>query len=149
MSGYYNRPDDTAATVTAGGWLRTGDLGYLRPDGRLVIAGGRLRDMIIRGGENIYPAEIENVLVQHRAVAQAAVFGMPDDYYGEIVAAAVRLAGTASAAELKTHCASRIARFKVPAVVYTVQSFPLTPSGKIRKVELRQRAREGRMESLP
>jgi len=149
MSGYYNKPDDTAATFAAEGWLRTGDLGYLRPDGRLVIAGGRLRDMIIRGGENIYPAEIENVLVQHEAVAQAAVFGIPDDYYGEIVAAAVKLAEAASAADLKTHCASRIARFKVPAMVYAVQSFPLTPSGKIRKVELRQWAKEGRMESLP
>ena len=86
MEGYYNKPEATAETIIDGGWLRTGDLGYLRADGRLVIAGGRLRDMIIRGGENIYPAEIENVLQQHDAVAEVAVFGVPDDYYGEIVA---------------------------------------------------------------
>ena len=91
MEGYYKQPEDTAETIIDGGWLRTGDLGYLTDDGHLVIAGGRLRDMIIRGGENIYPAEIENVLQQHDAVAGVAVFGVPDDYYGEIVAAAVKL----------------------------------------------------------
>ena len=92
MEGYYNKPEATAETIIDGGWLRTGDSAILRADGRLVIAGGRLRDMIIRGGENIYPAEIENVLQEHDAVAEVAVFGVPDDYYGEIVAAAVKLA---------------------------------------------------------
>ena len=110
-------------------------------DGRLVIAGGRLRDMIIRGGENIYPAEIENVLQQHEAVAEVAVFGVPDDYYGEIVAAAVKLSRPVPASDLQALCASRIAKFKVPAVIFTVERFPLTPSGKIRKVELRQWAK--------
>ena len=148
MEGYYNKPAETAETIIEGGWLRTGDLGYLRADGRLVIAGGRLRDMIIRGGENIYPAEIENVLQQHEGVAEAAVFGVPDDYYGEIVAAAVKLARPVAAAELQSLCASRIARFKVPAVIYAVDRFPLTPSGKIRKVELRALARDNRMERL-
>ncbi|MFN4143233.1 AMP-binding protein [Aestuariivirga sp.] len=148
MEGYYRKPEETAETVIAGGWLRTGDLGYLRDDGRLVIAGGRLRDMIIRGGENIYPAEIENVLQAHEAVAEAAVFGLPDEYYGEIVASAVKLVRPVSAGELRAFCASRIAKFKVPAVVYTLERFPLTPSGKIRKVELREWARENRMERL-
>ena len=149
MEGYYRNPEATAETIIEGGWLRTGDLGYLRGDGRLVIAGGRLRDMIIRGGENIYPAEIENVLQEHDAVAQVAVFGVPDEYYGEIVAAAVKPIGTVAAAELQALCAARIAKFKVPAVVFRVENFPLTPSGKIRKVELRQWAKENRMERLP
>ena len=148
MAGYYNKPEATAETIIEGGWLRTGDLGYLRDDGRLVIAGGRLRDMIIRGGENIYPAEIENVLQQHDAVAEVAVFGVPDDYYGEIVGAAVKLAAPVSASDLKALCAARIARFKVPAVIFTVERFPLTPSGKIRKVELRDWAKANRMETL-
>ena len=149
MKGYYNKPDDTAETIIEGGWLRTGDMGYLQQDGHLVIAGGRLRDMIIRGGENIYPAEIENVLQEHVAVTSVSVFGIADDYYGEIVAAAVKLDGTVVAAELQSLCAERIAKFKVPAVIFRIDSFPQTPSGKIRKVELRQWAMEGRMEQLP
>ena len=148
MEGYYNKPEATAETIIEGGWLRTGDLGFLRGDGRLVIAGGRLRDMIIRGGENIYPAEIEHVLQQHEAVAEVAVFGVPDDYYGEIVGAAVRLTKSVAAAELQALCAARIAKFKVPAVIFAVERFPLTPSGKIRKVELRDWAKENRMERL-
>jgi acyl-CoA synthetase (AMP-forming)/AMP-acid ligase II len=148
MQGYYKNPEATAETIIEGGWLRTGDLGFLREDDRLVIAGGRLRDMIIRGGENIYPAEIENVLQEHDAVAEVGVFGVPDQYYGEIVAAAVRLAAPVAAAELQSYCAARIAKFKVPAVIYAVERFPLTPSGKIRKVELRSWARENRMEAL-
>ena len=148
MEGYYHQPEATAETIIDGGWLRTGDLGFLREDGRLVIAGGRLRDMIIRGGENIYPAEIENVLQQHEAVAEVAVFALPDEYYGEIVAAAVKTSGAVTAAELQALCAARIARFKVPAVIYAVARFPLTPSGKIRKVELRDWAKDNRMERL-
>ena len=83
-------PAETAETIDAEGWLHTGDLGYLTPEGRLVVAGGRLRDMIIRGGENIYPAEIENLLRAHDAIAEIAVFGLPDSYYGEVVGAAVK-----------------------------------------------------------
>ncbi len=149
MEGYYKKPEDTAETIIDGGWLRTGDLGYLRADGRLVIAGGRLRDMIIRGGENIYPAEIENVLQSHEAVASVAVFGVPDDYYGEIVAAAVKLNDAVPSDALKAFAAARIAKFKVPAHIYRVEQFPLTPSGKIRKVELREWAKDRRMDLLP
>jgi len=148
MLGYYNRPEATAETITSEGWLRTGDLGLLTPNGKLVIAGGRLRDMIIRGGENIYPAEIENLLQNHPAVAAIAVFGVPDDYYGEAVAAAVRLCGEATAEELRAFVAGRIARFKVPAAIYRTGTFPQTPSGKVRKVELRQWAMANRMERL-
>lgn len=149
MAGYYRKPEETAETIIEGGWLRSGDLGYLTADGHLVVAGGRLRDMIIRGGENIYPAEIEMVLQSHEAVASVAVFGLPDSYYGEVVAAAVQLNRTVPAIQLQDLCASRIARFKVPAVIYAVDAFPLTPSGKIRKVELRERAATGGLERLP
>ncbi len=148
MEGYYKKPEDTAETIIDGGWLRSGDLASFTGDGHLVIAGGRLRDMIIRGGENIYPAEIENVLQTHDAVAVVAVFGVADTYYGETVAAAVKTAGPVTTAELQALCAGRIAKFKVPAVIYRVEEFPLTPSGKIRKIELRQWAAENRMERL-
>ncbi len=149
MEGYYKRPEETAETIIGDGWLRTGDLGYFTDDRHLVIAGGRLRDMIIRGAENIYPAEIENVMQLHEAVAAVAVFGIPDQYYGEIVVAAVKPASQVSSAELQQHCASRIARFKVPTVIFRVDGFPLTPSGKVRKVELRQWVADKRMEQLP
>jgi acyl-CoA synthetase (AMP-forming)/AMP-acid ligase II len=149
MTGYYKQEQATAETILPDRWLRTGDLGYLRADGRLVIAGGRLRDMIIRGGENIYPAEIENILQQHPAVAAVAVFAVRDAYYGEAVAAGVKLAQPVPADELKAYCTERIAKFKTPAVIYRVEQFPLTPSGKVRKVELRQWAEEERMEVLP
>jgi fatty-acyl-CoA synthase len=145
--GYYDKPAETRETLDAEGWLKTGDLGYLTPEGRLVIAGGRLKDMIIRGGENVYPAEVEQALATHPAVVEAAVFAMSDEYYGEIVAAALRLkSGTRpSAAEIAAHCAERIAKFKAPAKVFEVEAFPLTANGKIRKVELREMARAGKL----
>jgi len=152
MLGYYNRPDATAETITADCWLRTGDLGFLTDQGNLVIAGGRLRDMIIRGGENIYPVEIENCLIRHPAIDQLAVFAMPDDYYGEIVAAAVQLndekAGVINSASLAQFCADKIARFKVPAVWFRCSTFPLTASGKIRKTELQTLATQQQLEHL-
>lgn len=149
MRGYYSDPAATAETITPDGWLKTGDLGSLRPEGRLVMAGGRLRDMIIRGGENIYPVEIENVLATHPAIAESAVFGVADAYYGEIVAAAVRLKGLTTAADLVAFLGERIARFKLPAVVFTVADFPLTASGKIRKTELRALHAAGELKPLP
>ena len=149
MDGYYLNEEATRETVTAEGWLKTGDLGSLRADGRLVPAGGRLRDMIIRGGENIYPVEIENLLALHPAVAESAVFGVKDAYYGEIVAVALRLRAAVTPTELAAFCGERIARFKVPAVFYTVDAFPLTASGKIRKTELRAMAAAGSLKTLP
>ena len=148
MLGYDNDPVSTSETITSDGWLRTGDLGYLDPRGSLVVAGGRLRDMIIRGGENIYPVEVELLLQQHPAVVEIAVFGEPDTYYGETVAAAVRLARPCTAIELQEFANERIARFKVPHRIYVVDAYPKTPSGKIRKVELRQWAADGRMTAL-
>ena len=140
MDGYYRAEAATREVLSDDGWLKTGDLGLLRPDGRLVMAGGRLRDMIIRGGENIYPVEIENALATHPAVAECAVFGLPDAFYGEVVAVAVRLHGPLSATEITGFLAERIARFKVPAVVYGIDRLPLTASGKVRKTELRAMA---------
>lgn len=148
MSGYHNHPDATAESLIEDGWLRTGDLGSLNDTGHLVIAGGRLKDMIIRGGENIYPVEIENLLDEHPGVASVAVLGLPDEYYGERVAAAVVPAGTINAAELQAFCKNRIAGFKIPAEFYETTELPLTPSGKIKKNELRTWIEGGRLPAL-
>ena len=149
MRGYHRMAAATAACLDADGWLRTGDIGRLDAAGRLVMAGGRLRDMIIRGGENVYPAEVEAMLGSHPAVAEAAVFGRPDRYYGETVAAALRLTGRVGMAELRDHCAGRIAGFKVPEAWFAVTGFPMTASGKIQKYRLRELAAENALEVLP
>lgn len=149
MRGYYGNADATAETIGTDGWMRTGDLGYLTREGNIVVAGGRLRDMIIRGGENIYPVEIENMLRTHPAVSDISVFGVPDAYYGEIVGAALSLGAETTAEELRAYCDGRIARFKVPARFYRVAEFPLTASGKIRKTELRDMAEAETLTPLP
>jgi fatty-acyl-CoA synthase len=147
MRGYLNAPEETAAAVDADGWLRTGDLGSMDDRGYLRIA-GRLKEMIIRGGENIYPREIEEVLIAHPAVADASVLGVPDDYYGEVVGAAIRpadasLTGDALTGELAEYCGARLAAEKVPVRWLVTGSFPLTASGKIRKDALRDQLTEG------
>jgi fatty-acyl-CoA synthase len=149
MLGYYKQPLETAEVLAPDGWLKAGDLGKLTPEGRLVIAGGRLRDMIIRGGENIYPVEIENLLRTHPAVGEVAVFAVADDYYGEAVAAAVLPRAPVRGEDLRAYCGGRIARFKLPARLYAVRQFPITASGKIRKTELRRLAESGALEPLP
>jgi fatty-acyl-CoA synthase len=147
MDGYLNAPEETAAAIDADGWLHTGDLGSMDNRGYLRIA-GRLKEMIIRGGENIYPREIEEVLIAHPAVADASVIGVPDDYYGEVVGAVVRPVASASddgpsgeglTAELAEYCRARLAAAKVPVRWLVTGSFPMTPSGKIRKDVLRGR----------
>jgi fatty-acyl-CoA synthase len=143
MPGYLNAPQATAAAIDAGGWLHTGDLGSMDDRGYLRIA-GRLKEMIIRGGENIYPREIEEVLTAHPAVADASVLGIPDDYYGEVVGAAVRpqggdgTSGGMLTAELIAHCRARLATEKVPVRWLVTDTFPMTASGKIRKDALRE-----------
>lgn len=149
MRGYFDKPEETAATIDNDGWLQSGDLGMLSESGRIVMAGGRLRDMIIRGGENIYPVEIENVLIKHDAVDEVAVFAAKDEYYGEIPVAAVRLNAPATTASLSEFCRSRIAGFKVPASYYVVKHFPLTSSGKVRKRDLQALHASGELEPLP
>ena len=148
MRGYFENPEATGETIGSDGWMRTGDLGDLTGDGNVVVAGGRLRDMIIRGGENIYPVEVENLLRAHPAVGDIAVFGLPDEYYGEIVAAAVAGGGALTADALGRFCAGRIAKFKTPARYFRIASFPLTASGKIRKTELREMAAAGALDAL-
>ncbi len=140
FDGYFNDPEETAkAFRLPGGWLLTGDVGFLDEDGFLTLV-ERSKDMLVSGGENVYPAEIENALYQHEAVVECAVFGIPDDRWGEVPAAHVVLSpdATVSEDELIDFCASKIARFKRPRVVKFVDSLPKTPVGKIQKNELRE-----------
>jgi fatty-acyl-CoA synthase len=136
---YFDLPEATAFSFDADGWFHTGDMGTMRADGYLTIT-GRLKEMVIRGGENIYPREVEDVLVTHPAVADAAIFGVPDEKWGEQLCAAVRLrpgAPHVGEEELKNFLRDRIARHKVPAYWWFVESYPTTASGKIQKFELR------------
>src|SRR5579864_1492888 len=148
MRGYFDMPEETKATFSDDGWVKTGDIGFLREDTKLVVSGGRLKDMIIRGGENIYPAEIERVLTAFRGVEQVAVFGIKDAYYGEIVAAAIVGEDGLSVAELDRHCRERLSSYKVPVRYFRVERFPLTASGKVRKVELRELAANDQLRGL-
>lgn len=140
MRGYLGKPEETAM-VLKNGWLHTGDVGYLDEDGYLVLV-DRLKDMIIRGGENIYPKEIESVLYEHPAVLEAAVVGKPDDIYGEVPVAyvAIRSGATASAEDLREHCLSRLAKYKTPREFVFLDSLPKNSVGKLTKGALRQAA---------
>ncbi|MDE1467300.1 AMP-binding protein [Aurantiacibacter sp. D1-12] len=138
MLGYHENPEATAETIDKDNWLRTGDLGTMDDRGFVRIT-GRVKEMIIRGGENLFPAEIENVLAEHEGVAECAVFGVPDDVLGEAVAACVRMEDGHSfdAEELRNFCRSQIAPQKCPAYWEEVKEWPLTGSGKIQKFKLR------------
>ncbi len=140
MRGYHDSPEATAAAIDSEGWYHTGDLASLDSRGYLRIE-GRMKDMIIRGGENIYPREIEDVLFDHPAVAEAVVIGVPDETWGEVVAAYVRpVSGQPRPApeELRAHCRERLAPYKTPLHWVFVDAFPTTPSGKIQKFKLRE-----------
>jgi acyl-CoA synthetase (AMP-forming)/AMP-acid ligase II len=136
---YNGDPAATARAIDGDGWLHTGDLGALDMRGYLSIS-GRLKDLIIRGGENIYPAEIEFVLAQHPDIAESAVFGVPDEKFGEVVVCFVRLANGSlyNAENLMAYCRQNLAPAKVPLHWRAVESWPLTASGKIQKFALRQ-----------
>ncbi|RJY10286.1 AMP-binding protein [Aurantiacibacter aquimixticola] len=138
MLGYNDNPEATAEAVDAEGWLHTGDLGMMNDRGYTVIT-GRVKDMIIRAGENLFPAEIENVLLEHGGVAECAVVGVPDEVLGEAVAAFVRMeeGHAMDPEELRAHCRSQISAPKCPAYWEEVESWPLTGSGKIQKFKLR------------
>ncbi|EPD57783.1 AMP-binding protein [Streptomyces sp. HGB0020] len=144
MEGYNDDPDATAAALDAEGWLHTGDLGSLDSYGYLRIQ-GRLKDMIIRGGENIYPREIEDVLFEHPGVQGVCVVGLPDEEWGEIVAAFVSLRAetSADAETLTAFCRQHLASYKVPQVWEFVSEFPQTASGKIQKFVLKDRLVHG------
>jgi len=139
MQGYYGQPDKTAEAIDEEGWLASGDLGSMDADGYLTIT-GRLKEMIIRGGENIYPREIEDFLFSHPKIEEVAVFGIPDEYYGEEVMAWVQLhAGeTATEEEIREFCKGNIAHFKIPRYIWFVEEFPLTVTGKPQKYRMRE-----------
>lgn len=140
MIAYNDNPDATAKTIDKDGWLHTGDLGTMDSRGYFKVT-GRVKDMIIRGGENLFPAEIENVLLEHPAVAEVAVVGVPDEKWGEIVIAFFRAAPGPhpSREELVAHCRREMAAPKTPAHFIVVDGFPQTASGKIQKFVLRER----------
>jgi fatty-acyl-CoA synthase len=139
MLGYYAMPEATEAAVLTGGWLRTGDLAVLDSDGNYRIT-GRIKDMIIRGGENIYPREIEEFLFTHPAVESAQVVGVPDPRFGEEVCAwiKVRKGAALTEDEVRAFCEERLAYFKVPRYVAFVEDFPLTVTGKVMKYRIRE-----------
>jgi len=138
MAGYFGDEQATKAAITDDGWLRSGDLGTMDADGYVRVT-GRAKDVVIRGGENIYPTEIEAILRGLPAVADAYVVGVPDERYGETCAAFVRLkSGTSlTQAEMREQLDGRIARFKIPSHLRLVDAFPMTPSGKVQKFRLR------------
>ncbi len=138
MKGYWKLPEATGKTVDSDGWLRTGDAGYIDEDGYLFIH-DRVKDMIISGGENVYPAEVESAVYGHPAIAEVAVIGVPDDKWGEAVKAVVALkpGQTAEPEEIIAFARSRIAAFKAPKSVDFIEALPRNPSGKILRRELR------------
>jgi fatty-acyl-CoA synthase len=141
MKGYYKMPEETKRVIDANGWLHTGDLAVMDENGYCKIT-GRIKNMIIRGGENIYPREIEEFLYTHPKVADVQVYGVPDAKYGEQVMAAIKLKESVSTSseEIQEFCRGSIANYKVPRYVKFVDDFPMTASGKIQKFKLREMA---------
>ena len=139
MLGYWEQPDKTAEAIE-GGWMHTGDIGVMHDDGYVEIT-GRIKDMVIRGGENVYPREIEEFLYTHPDILDAQVIGVPDEKYGEELCAWVRMkegATPLTAESLREFCTGQLAHYKIPRYVEIVDEFPMTVTGKIRKVEMRE-----------
>jgi long-chain acyl-CoA synthetase len=152
MAGYWERPEETLACINQEAWLRTGDAGYLDPDGYLFLH-DRVKDMIVTGGENVYPAEIENALFSHPAVADVAVIGVPDEKWGETVKAVVVLApgiepSPDTGSELISHSRERLAHYKCPTSVDFIDALPRNPSGKVLKRQLREPYWQGRERAI-
>ena len=144
MKGYHNKPEATAEAITADGWFRTGDIGRLDRDGYLFVE-DRIKDMIISGGENVYSIEVERILAEHPAVVEVAVFGVPDEKWGEAVKAVVALGDDGvEPAELIAWTREHLAAYKCPKTVDVVDALPRNPTGKILKKDLRQPHWEGR-----
>ncbi|MDH6349290.1 MULTISPECIES: AMP-binding protein [Brevibacillus] len=141
MKGYYNMPDQTAKAIDEEGWLHTGDLATVDEEGYYRIT-GRLKDMIIRGGENIYPREVEEFLYTHPKILDVQIVGVPDAKYGEQVLACIRVkpGETLTEEEVLAYCEGKIARFKTPRYIQFVAEYPMTASGKIQKFKLREQA---------
>jgi fatty-acyl-CoA synthase len=141
MRGYYHMPDKTAETIDREGWVHSGDLATMNADGYINIV-GRLKDMVIRGGENLFPREIEECLVRHPRVADVQVVGVPDLYFGEELLAVIIASEGAELTEmdLRAYCEGKLSHQKIPRYFQFVQSYPLTGSGKVQKFKLRERA---------
>ncbi len=142
MLGYNNNPEATSAAIDSEGWLHTGDLGTMDKQGFIRIT-GRVKDMIIRGGENHFPAEIEAVLVTHPDVAQIAVLGLPDEKWGEVISAFILSDRAPDITDLQQHCRKHLSAQKIPTVWVWVQNFPMTGSGKIQKANIQAQYLEG------
>ena len=140
MQGYWNLPKETAETITFDGWLKTGDLGHLDQNNRLFISAGRKKDLIIRAGENVSPLAIENILINHPAILEAAIVGVPDERTGERVKACVvlRQQTTATDSELKSYCRKNLPAFMTPDDFQFMKELPKTATGKILKAELKK-----------
>ena len=144
MLGYWRQPDKTAEVIDAARWMHTGDVAVMDDDGYLSIT-GRIKDMVIRGGENVYPREVEEFLYTHPDILDAQVIGVPDAKYGEELMAWVRMrpgAAPLTAEALREFCQGKLAHYKIPRYVYITDEFPMTVTGKVRKVEMRDRAVE-------
>ena len=144
MLGYWRQPDKTAEVIDAARWMHTGDLAVMDDDGYLSIT-GRIKDMVIRGGENIYPREVEEFLYTHPDILDAQVIGVPDAKYGEELMAWVRMRSGATpltADALREFCLGKLAHYKIPRYVHITDEFPMTVTGKVRKVEMRERSAE-------
>ncbi|GAA1994692.1 AMP-binding protein [Catenulispora subtropica] len=142
MLGYWNEPERTAEAVDADGWMHTGDLAQMDADGYVSIV-GRIKDMVIRGGENVYPREVEEFLYAHPDIEDVQVIGVPDERYGEELMAWIRMrpgAEPLTAEAVRDFCHGRLAHYKIPKYVHLVDGFPMTVTGKVRKVEMRDQA---------
>lgn len=139
MKGYWNRPDATAEAIDSENWFHSGDVGYLDDDGFLFIC-DRVKDMVISGGENVYPAEVESVIHEHAAVAEVAVIGLPDDKWGEAVTAIIVLAESPGPTlrELRDFAGEKLARYKLPLRLFTIDELPRNPAGKVLKYQLKE-----------
>jgi len=144
MAGYWEQPEKTAEVVDADGWMHTGDIGEMDDDGYIAVT-GRIKDIVIRGGENIYPREIEEFLYTHPDILDAQVIGVPDAKYGEELMVWIRMrsgAADITEAALRKFCMGNLAHFKIPRYLRIVDDFPMTVTGKVRKVEMRRIAAE-------
>ena len=144
MLGYWDAAEQTAEAIDAARWMHTGDLGTMDDDGYVAIV-GRIKDMVIRGGENVYPREIEEFLYTHPDIDDVQVIGVPDERYGEELMAWVRMrtgAEPLTVEALREYCQGQLAHFKIPRYVHLADEFPMTVTGKVRKVEMREQAIE-------
>ena len=139
MKGYWNRPDATAEAIDDMGWFHSGDIGYIDDQGFLFLC-DRVKDMIISGGENIYPAEVESILYAHSAIVEVAVIGVPSEKWGESVAAVVVLVPESelNLEDLRNFAGEKLARYKLPSELYRVDLLPRNPAGKVQKFILKE-----------